>query len=834
VVNCFRPDTQNVFGNVVLEDTANVLTFEEMTKQSSFVGWDFDNVWVIGNSPDYDYPQLRGLWYFVDDEDGEYTPFPDKMVNFRGYDDIGKKDTTVEVKWGESLFRQNAEVYNHDLATLASVLSWSMYGNQKNGVYTEEPIIYKALKEDLELYGIELYNYNNFEIQGITNFDPTAKSDFPDTVGYVFGYKKIIINEQNYNLIVIAIRGTVGYEWYTDFDIGYGIDDHRSVTIAKDYIYFNLLNYISCYKLENEDIKILVTGHSRGAGVANLLAAQLTKEENIAKKENIYGRMFATMNTTTNSEAKDTKKYSNIHNFINPEDFVPYFPFSDSFRGYHNENEYDSNWQYWKYGKIYLFPAGNLLNNEYYKIYERDEYFFETRDRYFKNLTGKDFKTYYGIISPRSMMKQIFDFAPNTNSYYFKKYDAGILLGPLSTFEYLQFFGDALSGDIGAFSTTLLSDFSPITSFLAFNKDKLWDSHCGETYVAWMKATSDFELPNSNEWIDKITAINIACPVDVELYDENGVLIGKVVDNIVYECNENYVNIYVVDDVKIISLHNLQYLYSLKLTGTDIGTMDYTIEIIDPLTMSTTVEKKFANIQLFDGKEMISTVGGSINIADIQLLLTDKNEIIGEIFEDGTETLFKTDESVSVIVNVITDKTNLDSIGGNIEISIFGENLIGQNIKIFFNDKDIEPVTAEIINNETAKAIIIIPANITQNDKIYILTVYLNGLNTEQYINIKVIRPNPETGITILQENVTAGNGQGNVNFNIKSANGIGYSVYISEDGENYIIYSNVNYNSKGAHIKGLTNNKTYYIKIAYTENGITTMSNSVMLTPKK
>lgn len=67
---------------------------------------------------------------------------------------------------------------------------------------------------------------------------------------------------------------------------------------------------------------------------------------------------------------------------------------------------------------------------------------------------------------------------------------------------------------------------------------------------------------------------------------------------------------------------------------------------------------------------------------------------------------------------------------------------------------------------------------------------------------------------------VKIGNRQANVNFDIVSANGKGYSVYLSESGVEgpYELYNNVNYNSKGAHIRGLTNGKEYYVYIEYND----------------
>jgi hypothetical protein len=87
--------------------------------------------------------------------------------------------------------------------------------------------------------------------------------------------------------------------------------------------------------------------------------------------------------------------------------------------------------------------------------------------------------------------------------------------------------------------------------------------------------------------------------------------------------------------------------------------------------------------------------------------------------------------------------------------------------------------------------------------------------------------------LRIAVTSVEVGNGQANVNFNIASANGKGYELFLYKLGDDggFVLYNDVNYNSKGAHIKGLTNGATYF---AYTEYLGFTRSDIVMLTPKK
>ena len=81
---------------------------------------------------------------------------------------------------------------------------------------------------------------------------------------------------------------------------------------------------------------------------------------------------------------------------------------------------------------------------------------------------------------------------------------------------------------------------------------------------------------------------------------------------------------------------------------------------------------------------------------------------------------------------------------------------------------------------------------------------------------------------------VGTGNRQADVDFAIKSANGKGYSVYL-KDADTlgpFTLYRDVNYNSKGAHIKGLTNGRTYLAYVVYAAGGATSRTETVILRP--
>lgn len=99
------------------------------------------------------------------------------------------------------------------------------------------------------------------------------------------------------------------------------------------------------------------------------------------------------------------------------------------------------------------------------------------------------------------------------------------------------------------------------------------------------------------------------------------------------------------------------------------------------------------------------------------------------------------------------------------------------------------------------------------------LIVYLMQTNADRN---DISEPNIFKFQDINVTNVTNGNGQANVDFDILSANGKGYSVYIAESQAGpYTLHNQVNFNSKGAHIKGLENGKTYWAYLEYNGTGL-------------
>ena len=189
-------------------------------------------------------------------------------------------------------------------------------------------------------------NYNS-----ITTCECYHDSD-ENNISYTLAYKEVNGGEI---LLAVILRGTDYVEWRGDMNVWKDKDTpstrHFSFNNADSLMKIAINDYIRDNSLMDKSINLLITGHSRGAAVANLLAA----DENDQKWCNgdnvkVYAYTFATPNNTT---LLFDSGYNNIFNFCFDDDFVPQVPLDTRFPG----------WSYSKNGINYHACAENLYNS---------------------------------------------------------------------------------------------------------------------------------------------------------------------------------------------------------------------------------------------------------------------------------------------------------------------------------------------------------------------------------------------------------------------------------------------------------------------------------------
>ena len=203
--------------------------------------------------------------------------------------------------------------------------------------------------------------------------------DKNDVTEFFVGHKKIVYKGVIREILVVAVRGTneTNAEWSSNFDVGADTKEyydamgdshphwknkqnHKGFDVASNRVYEKLTSYINTYISADAEVSMLVTGHSRGAAIANILSQMYT--DNTDYK--VFGYTFAAPNTTT---AKNAASYKNIFNVINKDDIIPYLPLSQ--------------WGFTNYGVTKAISV-----NEYYD-YEPG-FFGKEKEGAFKWFTG--------------------------------------------------------------------------------------------------------------------------------------------------------------------------------------------------------------------------------------------------------------------------------------------------------------------------------------------------------------------------------------------------------------------------------------------------------------
>ena len=203
------------------------------------------------------------------------------------------QDYNIRLRFDDAFFKEDAKGFNQELALLS-------LGNTfcaASSLYIAS--FYERLQFDSEIH------YANYSIT------PTE-----DTIGYSFAHKKI----DNFDLVAISIRGfDYGQEWANNFLMGES-GNHQGFQSKSDEIYADLKATLETANYEN--LKLWITGYSRGGGVANVLSHQILSSDEIdIAQEDMFVYTFEAPRGLTSENAIE---YSNVHNIINKADLVTY------------------------------------------------------------------------------------------------------------------------------------------------------------------------------------------------------------------------------------------------------------------------------------------------------------------------------------------------------------------------------------------------------------------------------------------------------------------------------------------------------------------------------
>lgn len=193
-----------------------------------------------------------------------------------------------------------------------------------------------------------------------------------------------------------------------------------------------------------------------------------------------------------------------------------------------------------------------------------------------------------------------------------------------------------------------------------------------------------------------IKKVKVECPVDVFIYDMDGELCGKIVNNVV---DEKYSDIamYVENDTKVFYLTGDDY--QIKLVGNDAGTMTYTIEEfgnqMESLRTVQFVDLPLEGRKLYEGYVMeqpyldnslyaLATENGNRIMADLDTYL---DHSISRVYVSGIEL-------------DVSKKTMSVGESFHLNASILPSDATNQ--KVIWNSSDASIVTVNDVGNITA------------------------------------------------------------------------------------------------------------------------------------
>ncbi|MGN0039387.1 MAG: hypothetical protein ACI36Y_09715 [Coriobacteriales bacterium] len=241
--------------------------------------------------------------------------------------------------------------YNAELATWASVIATATY---ESSVVSAGSVQASAGFEQRLGQLLDAYGFQDVEYRAVTAGSASAP-DQDDATAVLMAHKPIATASGQVDAYLLAVQGTSGQEeqWLSNFDVGdtrsYGgtqtahpdwktEEHHKGFDVAAARVDRVLAEYMAATPSSAGGAKtLLLTGHSRGAAIANILGAEYehsTLAGAPAMTVGAYGsagsyhKLAAVQTYTFASPAVTTgsAERSSVFNICNADDFIPAMP----------------------------------------------------------------------------------------------------------------------------------------------------------------------------------------------------------------------------------------------------------------------------------------------------------------------------------------------------------------------------------------------------------------------------------------------------------------------------------------------------------------------------
>lgn len=542
------------------------------------------------------------------------------------YANTNSKNVKHSYYYSDDFFYTDSTQYNNSLAVMSLGLELSSFSSPKYDHDYKKVIDEKYRAENI----VDAYAKLGFENAKYYHYD-TPLSDDSDKVAYSIAKKAITNGHSTDTLIAIVVRGGgYGAEWVSNFHVGNNGNAQGFDKAARD-ILPQLEQYIKSTNIEGE-LKLWVTGFSRGGATANILAHYINNNNSsihsTLKEKNIFAYTFATPNGYRKIQA-DSSSDKNIWNVVSANDLVPKLALGQ--------------WGFSKYGNTVVLP-------EYSSVF---------MDNNFKAYTGKELNLQNANNAEIALTDVLYDVTLGTKGWtelleadvmnavkavYTKSFLDRVQFGR----EMIRAVDEVIKAKIGAFKLIYALScvygeelFYVVTSSseepsIAHVVSNFMKAHYPEYYLCWLEGGSSTTLEDGlyaglsqekrNEidrsvnqlFITNYKKYQFFCPVNIEVYDDKNLVVARIINN---KVEVNKIPCFVNGDEKTVYLPD-EDTYEIKLIGNDTGTMDY---IVQEFNGSSEKLRSifYYDIPLKDGLVYTDTVTGKILNAVEDYSITD-------------------------------------------------------------------------------------------------------------------------------------------------------------------------------------------------------------------
>lgn len=578
----------------------------------------------------------------------------------------------IPATYSDEYFAETSYDYNHNLAWLSLCLelsSWTDDISAWGESVAEDSEIAKKRYANIQ----DAYQQMKFDEVQFYNYGDSLNNT-EDKTAYSIGLKKGVNGS---TLVAVMVRGGgYGAEWSSNFNVGNGSGNHIGFASAAEKIYQEVTSQLS--EIQG-DVKIWVSGYSRGAAVANILAAKLDDYAASAKNvsaEDIYAYTFATPQGVILANNTKSDRYKNIFNIVNPGDIVPMVA--------------PSGWKYTRYGVTRYLDAGadkdtfSAVENAYYLFTREND--FKAKSNLNQSAAGSALmdlvlQTFPTAKSALKMQKVIQEFMEFTNTrvqsgnswesieaddfmaVLAKRYGDDFFLAMQYCYSFfdvttdgkllMSFIEDQSTKDMVYLFFTLCElhgiDSAEVVDMVLglvksenienalltymFMPDGLGGiatAHTAAVYLSWMAMKEELTFGETMGTPKGTTIVSIACPVDIVVYDQNGEKVAVIEDHEQVKA-----------DIPVLTGSETTKLYlpvgeqfKIEITATDSGTMDYNVTEKD-LEQTVINQFDYTNIPLRKGMVFTTQFDTGSEYEAGKYDLTRHEDGVDTIIEEG-------------------------------------------------------------------------------------------------------------------------------------------------------------------------------------------------------